>query len=210
MTAPYSSIEKEGHRIVTSTMIGGGEVEHFRIDDRGLDPSNYINQPFSVNGDGTGATEQAAPAASYYIKPPNTQIYVLSHMNLYLEFSGAFSAANYGSLAALVNGILLHTHGINNAMVQNFTPIPIKKTSHWDLIGGSASISNLRGTGSGNNSFTASVEFQVGVNDFLVLDGSKGYNLALHIQDDLSGLVSQVATVQGRSYLLSDFSNLGT
>lgn len=207
--ANFSSIEKEGHRLVTNFLIGGGEALTYVREDRILSPLNYVNQLVSTNGDGTGATEQVAAAAKYSVRVPSDRIYVLTSLDIIIIFSGQYDASLYGSLTALANGILITVKDSSDTVIANFTPQPVKNSSHWDLVGGSGTRIAFRSS-SGNSLLSVDVDFLISGDVPLVLDGSKGHYLEMNVQNSLVGLVSQLASVQGRYYLLSDFSSIGT
>ena len=173
---------------------------HVITTDFANDPRNRIEQLLSLNGDGTGETDQTAATGAFYIAPPAGEIYSLSRINIHMHagMNDKFDASKYGADTALANGLLLSVKDPSSTL-KVLTPFPIKHISLWNLYTG---IDIL---------FT---DFPAGTSDMaairwtflkgggpIVLDGDNQEWLELTVQDNLgaggAGLPQHLALAQG-------------
>jgi hypothetical protein len=161
-----------------------------------------IYQALDTVGNGTGSIEQAVNGSStpvkFLIKPPATEKYRLKRMNLHAIDLNWSNALFYGASAALTNGLRVYKENDGGIIKEYTGNFKIKRTHDWALLAG---VDATTVGGSGADPLTVRWTFARGFSD-IILDGSKNERLVIEVQDDLSGLDSQVAVVQGGRFLL--------
>lgn len=150
-----------------------------------------------LNGTGAssmvGAYSPASPGDFWVECEASKGPLTLARILIFIEDGRGFAAENYGSDATpLTNGIDMYiADSSGNALMSFFDGLLVKSNSQWARICYDAVISDY---GVGNESF--GVRFTFGKSGSPVVLES-GERVVMRIQDDLTGLISHHASVQG-------------
>ena len=159
--------------------------------------TDQIYQALDETGDGTGNISQnvngSITPVKFLIKPPSTHKYIFTRLNVFAIDSNWNNASFYGATAANANGIRIYIEN-DSGIVKEYTDnFKIKRARDWALLAGVDAVS----IGSaGADPLTVRWTFERGGSD-IVIDGSKGERFVMEIPDDLTGLIDQIAVIQG-------------
>lgn len=158
--------------------------------------SNTIYQALSTNGDGTGFIEQKVNGGTspvkFYIQPAVDEVYILKRVNIAVIASNFNDATKYGTLS-LVNGIEVFIENDIERLQDYTKDITIKRTYDWGLLSGVDAVT----VGNANaDPFLVRWTFDRGGTN-IKLNGANNERFVMQINDDLTGLISQVAMIQG-------------
>ena len=152
-----------------------------------------------TNGDGTGTKsavgDYSGTADDFYIQPPANTLYVLERMIIHIHDSSAFSAEKYGALAALTNGILVKVKQVSPAvdLVDLTDGIPVKSNAVWGQVCFDADLADY---GQGDVYLNIRWTFAKAGQPIVI---NENQQLAVTLNDDLTGLVDHHFMVQGYS-----------
>jgi hypothetical protein len=151
-------------------------------------------------GDGSGVKDHAADygdddAAPVFIKPPESEVYVLSRVLISIVAAGQVAAAKFGDMSALINGIAIKMERGAVALLDLTDGLPIKTNSDWGRLCFDVS---TQGTGPGDTYILARWTF-LKAGKPLYLDGGRDDRLAFYLDDDFSDLTEMTFQVQGYS-----------
>lgn len=175
---------------------GGGELHPFF--DKGIDP---LFRKLDTNGNGTGTTnangDYSSALEEFYISAPSAseRDLILQRIIITIEDTTGFSANEYGNLAAaLTNGVVIQHRQSDETIVTDLTDgEPVKTNAGW---GSKCYDVDLKTWGVGNEFLLVRWTFERSGSS-IHLNGGSGDRLAVRLNDDFTGLVSQSFEVQG-------------
>ena len=143
-------------------------------------------------GDGTGTKNMAAAAATYRIKPPVGEVYLIHNIFANILDDAPIDMDGWGGIAALANGCKFEIRRQEAA-----SPAVVVR----DLTDGQPMKDNLQlsrfgrlETQSGATGCIIHVDFKLPA---IRLDGDRGESLVFQTQDNLAALVRQEVSVAG-------------
>jgi hypothetical protein len=156
-----------------------------------------ISRYLDTNGNGTGTTNFIGNHANVeaYIQPASEQIFYIARMIISIEDDGGFAAGDYGSLAALTNGIEIKEED-DQGVVTDFTDgVAIKTAGQWAQLCFDSDV----------KAWVASPTEEVFVVRYtfersgrgIFLDADEGGKLVVYLNDDFTGLLSHRFLAQG-------------
>ncbi len=148
-------------------------------------------------GDGSGVKnavgDYSTTAKKFIIKPAVNQKFFLARMMIHITDGGALDSGSYGNGITLTNGIEIKVTDSQGYKIDITEGIPILKNPDWARLCYDMNRSNY---GTGDETLNARFTFlKSGV--YLVLDGNKGEQFEVDLNDDFSGLVEHYFQVQG-------------
>jgi hypothetical protein len=150
-----------------------------------------------TNGDGTGTKQcigNHSGGASFYIQPPDGEVYVLERMIVMIEDGAGWRADRYGDLSsALTNGIRVWFRSDKKDDIDLTDGIGIKTNAGWSRVCYDVNPSSF---GSGNDFLGVRWTFSKAGYP-IRLDAAFNERLAVEVEDDFSGLVEHTFMVQG-------------
>jgi len=161
---------------------------------KGIDPQNILHRFLDTDGDGTGTTEIAADHSggeTFKITAPAGEAYSITRMIVFVRDNATLTAAGYGALSELSNGVELGVYDDTGTRVLNLTPVPVTSNAGW---AGYCYDVETRAWGGGDNALSARWTFAATGSPIVL---PPGYELRAEFSDDLSGLVSHTIMVQG-------------
>lgn len=117
----------------------------------------------------------------YKYQPPSDEIWLLDRVTLFILDSGDMNNANFGSIAALTNGIRLRINTSEDFIIRNIK-------DNVDIL---MAFSHNHLTGSTNTGFLSEEDYYLGSLIFpqkIRIDGSQNHNIKVVIRDDLRGI----------------------
>jgi len=159
-------------------------------------PNPVIVAHFSNNAGLSSIVSNYTAATQYFIQPPPGQKYKFHTIVAFLQDATAISAAGYGAMSALSNGISLKTYTASGASVKSdiLAGHVVKTTAEWahffyDL--------NPVTYGIGDTYFLARWRVKDSCGVPIELNGDNFERLALTVHDDMTGLSDQQFIAQG-------------
>lgn len=161
-----------------------------------MNPRYRLDRYLSLDGtsssskDATG--DYSSAAEEFYIQPRTDRIFYIERMVVLVQDNANFTAAGYGGLAALTNGIQVKVLEGATELADLTDGLPIKSLVHWarccyDL--------NEFSFGSGDN-FVA-VRWTFSKDSARPIKLVEGQRLAVILNDDMSGLTGHTFMVKG-------------
>lgn len=153
-----------------------------------------LDQLFSTVGDGSGTTNMAAAADSYYLTPADNEVMFIRRINTNMRDTGKWAGEKYTAAGALATGIVI-THENAAGVIHTFNPLPITTIGHWDLLAGV----DVKETDYTTGDDLYSIRWTLAVSEvsFYRVDGRKGEFIHVNVQDSLAALHEHYMQVQG-------------
>ena len=153
-----------------------------------------VNQLFTDDGTPGGSSNMAVDGSvtpvTFFVQPPSDEIWRVLHIFLIIEDTGLYRPDNYGAIGALTNGIVSAVRTGTSPLVTG--AFPIQTNADWDLF--SSRFEVREGTGA---TLALVSRIDTGEQNPTRLDGSLNRNLAVTINDDLTGLTDHRAVASG-------------
>ena len=160
--------------------------------------NRWFTQRLDTNGDGTGTTnangDYSGTQGEFFVLPPAGIVYRIRRLLVCIEDANGFRAEKYGSLAgALTNGIQMEVHDGSTQIIDFLAGATVKTNAAW---GAYSFDVELKTWGAGDEILLVRWTFgRAGVPIRLVGDSTQ--RLRVLLNDDLTGLIAHLLTVQG-------------
>ena len=139
-------------------------------------------------GDGSGTksanVDYSVTPATFLLKPPTNQIFILSELLIHLADASNFSVTGFGSLSALTNGVKIYAKRNGVTVLDILDGESIKTTAHLLHLSSRAVTLDFAG---GGNSITVSFN-ALDFGTAFGLYGNFTDSMEIILNDDFSGL----------------------
>ena len=157
----------------------------------------HFSRVLSANGDGTGTKNAIGDYSSgqnFFIAPPAGSIYTITRMIVQIRDAGVFTADKYGFISELSTGIsVLLLDDDDNTLVDLTDGLPVTCNADWGRLCHDVTHMDW---GAGDEFISARWTFSK-FGRPIQLHGDSGQKFAVHLEDDMTGLVDHLFTVQG-------------
>ena len=117
---------------------------------------------------------------------------VLSRMLVHLEDTTGFQSVDYGNMSALTNGVVVEIVDADDTVIDTLTDrLPVKNNANW---GAHCYDVRVDSWGSGNEMLAVRWTFASSGTPILL---KRGEAIRVFLNDDMSGLISHLFTIQG-------------
>ena len=147
--------------------------------------------------DGTNAifdysTSGGSSGEIFKIQPPAGEAYFINRLMVHIQDDGAFSAGEYGSTAALTNGVQVRVQ-TDTGTLHDLTDVTVKTNAQW---GRQCYDTRVDEWGAGDEFLSARWSFVK--NGYPIrLNGDNNERLEVYLQDDMTDLVAHNFYVNG-------------
>lgn len=158
----------------------------------------HIFRYLDINGDGSGNENAngnySVTPETFYIQPPEGEIYEIHRLVISIEDTNNFQAEEYGDLgSALTNGIQVRLQDDSGTISDYTNGSKVKTNAQW---GGLCYDVDVKSWGAGNELLVARITF-VKAGQPILLRGDHNERLEIVLSDNLSGLISHQFMAQG-------------
>ena len=163
--------------------------------------AKHIYHFLDTVGDGSGTYQaigdySGTPTSFKFIGDGSDRTASINRMIVLIGDSGAFDSDKYGNGIALTNGIKLHLRAVSDdAIIETFTPKPIKTNTEW---GGVCYDFKVINEGIGDDFGVVRWTFGNSGYPIKVVPGET--YLSLDLEDNFSGLTAHTFVIEGYYY----------
>jgi len=170
--------------------------------DRRLDKAHSIGDVITkviIDLAAAGQVGTLADPQEYSAGPPPGEVWHITNLTLAMGHSSAGDFGLFGNIAALTNGVILRVKiGGNSGTLTNW-----KTSGEIDVDTGAVSF-HARSGGQGTHGTAANGAFKTRTGAVMRLDGDKGDQFIVDVQDNITGLIFWNMKVQGHRELAPD------